>query len=231
MNEGPLTHPRTPQAPLPAATATGAAAGTSQPAVAAPSTVAVTFAPAGRAGADGATRRILLVGVLLLAGMAAAALWYASTEGIRYRGAGGGDKDFSYYQSRYFDEDSYSPQWKKDGLVPDQQEWSYDGAYDYGSYGSKGMRERRAGKDRRPDAIFSGTARPLPDPFARSVDPSGGAPVGDPSLSWTNPHYDPYAGYSNPYANRIRMAYGPGYGRGAYGGGDVLRIEASGMLE
>ena len=77
------------------------------------------------------------------------------------------------------------------------------------------MRQRASGREAA-DPLYSQSA-PSPDVFAQDpdLDPSGGEPVGAAPSSLTSPYYDPYAGYSNPYANRIRLGYGEGIGRGA----------------
>lgn len=138
-------------------------------------------------------------------------------------GAGEADQQYSYYHDAYYDSESYGPQWKKNegGLSGEQREWEYDGAYSYGKYGSAGMKARsKAGVEAR-DPLYT----PLEPPkdlyaFAGSerFDPTGGDPVGDALLQSYDPNFNPYSpGYSNPYLNRIRLAYGPGYGRGAAG--------------
>lgn len=134
-------------------------------------------------------------------------------------GGSGGDEAYGYYHDAYFDSGAYAPQWRRDGLLQRRDEWAYDGPYAYGGYGSAGMRARSKGKNRR-DPLYSVNSD-LPDVFDQygaTADPTGGDPVGDPALWNIDPGYNPYLGYSNPYANRIRLAYGPGYGRGAYVG-------------
>lgn len=126
----------------------------------------------------------------------------------------GGDDRYSYYHDRYYDAQSFSPQWEKDGAMA-TNEWQYDGLYEYGSSGSALMDEKRQGK-RVMDPIYRQSALEQGDVFTsspRGTSPAGNAPVGMADL---NPYYDPYAGYSNPYANRLRMEFGRGYGPGAY---------------
>lgn len=134
--------------------------------------------------------------------------------------AGGGnstsDQGYSWYHDAYYDAGSYSPQWHRDGTFRDQEEWTYDGAYDYSGYGRAGLKDRARGraKGRQPaDPLYgTGAADDLPDVFdtlsSDQLDPAGGRPVGAASGGSLNPWYDPYGGASNPYENRLRLAYG-----------------------
>ncbi len=135
------------------------------------------------------------------------------------------DGAWSYYHDTSYDSGAGAAKWSTDRsrssdpderVLGDTSRWEYDGPYRYGPYGSDGMRRRSACTDGT-DPLYS-----QPDPsqdgfrqYGGDLDPSGGQPVGSAPSSMTNPYYDPYAGYSNPYANRIRMAYGEGVGRGA----------------
>lgn len=158
---------------------------------------------------------------VLLAAIGAWAWW--DTEG-RYsltRGSGIADKDrtYGYYHDQYFDSDSHSPQFEREGLLGDDRKWEYDGQYQYGKYGSAGM-EKRAKRPETKDPVFGTVGERVPNVFDEyaydpEVDPTGGDPVGDALLQSFDPTYNAYAGYSNPYLNRIRMAYGPGEGMGA----------------
>lgn len=163
------------------------------------------------------SRRIILLGAiaLLLAGVAA--VYFGQQDRAAYTSIPGGARDetWSYYHDDYFDSDSYSPQYEREGVFEGEQKWQYDGPYSYGSYGSKGMTDRSTGK--KGDKVF-GSQQPLPnvfDSYNVDADPTGGDPVGDPWAAYLDPTYNPYAAYSNPYANRIRMAFGPGSGQGA----------------
>lgn len=141
--------------------------------------------------------------------------------------AGGRDRDgsWSYYHDRAYDTRSTGARWDTDrsrssdpdeAVLGDTSRWEYDGPYRYGPYGSDGMRRRAAGRGSA-DPLYSQPS-PTQDVFSAyggDLDPSGGQPVGTAPSNLTNPYYDPYAGYSNPYANRIRLAYGEGVGRGA----------------
>lgn len=140
---------------------------------------------------------------------------------------GGEDRDgsWSYYHDRDFDTSGTGAKWDTDrsrsldadeAVLGTTSRWEYDGPYRYGPYGSDGMRRRSAGRESA-DPLYSQPA-PIQDVFSAyggDLDPSGGKPVGVAPSSMTNPYYDPYAGYSNPYSNRIRLAYGEGVGRGA----------------
>ena len=135
------------------------------------------------------------------------------------------DASWSYYHDRDYDSDSAGAKWTTDrsrtndpaeAALGNTDRWEYDGPYNYGSYGSDAMRQRAAGRDTS-DPLYSSPA-PARDVFSQyggNLDPSGGQPVGMAPSSMTNPYYDPYAGYSNPYANRIRLGWGEGVGRGA----------------
>jgi len=142
-------------------------------------------------------------------------------------GSNQGDNNHSFYHDTKIDSQKTGPKWDTDRLrstdpdevaLGDTSRWEYEGAYRYGPYGSDGM-SRRADGAETTDPLYSSGPAPLQDVFTASggdLTSSGGDPVGMPPSSQTNPYYDPYAGYySNPYANRIRMAYGEGTGRGA----------------
>lgn len=140
---------------------------------------------------------------------------------------GGPDKDgsWSYYHDRDYtargDDAKFSADRSRstdpdEAVLGDTSRWEYDGAYRYGPYGSDAIRRRSSGVATR-DPLYAQPA-PTQDVFSQyggDLDPSGGAPVGVAPSSMTNPYYDPYGGYSNPYANRIRLSYGEGVGRGA----------------
>ncbi len=136
-----------------------------------------------------------------------------------------GDGTWSYYHDTDYDAGSDSAKWSSDrsrssdpdeAVLGDTSRWDYEGPYKYGSYGSDGMRRRASGRDSadplysQPDAVPD-----VFDEYGGDLDPSGGKPVGSAPSSMTNPYFNPYGGYSNPYANRIRLAYGEGVGRGA----------------
>lgn len=140
---------------------------------------------------------------------------------------GGTDRDgsWSYYHDRDYQTRGDDAKFTADrsrstdpdeAVLGDSSRWEYDGTYQYGPYGSDAIRRRSSGVETR-DPLYSQPA-PTQDVFSQyggDLDPSGGAPVGAAPSSMTNPYYDPYAGYSNPYANRIRLSYGEGVGRGA----------------
>lgn len=188
-----------------------------------------------RGGGTSITQLVLLVIVVLAAlaaiGVATGSLQLSTPQdlGVGAKGAGstpgvGGDA-WSYYHDQKYETDATGPKWQTDrtrSTDPDEavlgstSRWEYDGPYRYGPYGNDGMRRRASGRESA-DPLYS-QAAPIQDVFSQyggDLDPSGGAPVGAPPSNFTNPYYDPYAGYSNPYANRIRLAYGEGYGRGA----------------
>lgn len=133
---------------------------------------------------------------------------------------------WSYYHDRTYDTKNTGPRWREDrarstdpndAVLGNTTRWEYDGPYRYGPYGSDGMQRRAKGSEK-VDPLYSNTLSPT-SVFdeGRDLDPSGGNPVGVVPSNFTNPYYDPYAGYSNPYANRIRMSFGEGYGAGATG--------------
>ena len=140
---------------------------------------------------------------------------------------GGSDRNgtWSYYHDQDYDSSTAGAKWSTDrtrssdpdeAVLGDTTRWEYDGPYRYGPYGSDGMRRRATGRESA-DPLYSQPA-PTQDVFRQyggNLDPSGGQPVGTAPSSMTSPYYDPYAGYSNPYANRIRLGYGEGVGRGA----------------
>lgn len=141
---------------------------------------------------------------------------------------GGSDRDgaWSYYHDQEYDSSTEGAKWTTDrtrssdpdeAVLGDTTRWEYDGPYRYGPYGSDGMSRRATGRESA-DPLYSQPA-PIQDVFRQyggNLDPSGGQPVGTAPSSMTSPYYDPYAGYSNPYANRIRLGYGEGIGRGAW---------------
>lgn len=146
--------------------------------------------------------------------------------GVSVDQAGGSDRDnsWSYYHDTDYVSDAGGAKWETDysrstdpaeTALGTTSRWEYDGPYRYGTYGSVGMRQRASGRET-VDPLYS-QADPTLDVFAQNpdLDPSGGQPVGAAPSSLTSPYYDPYAGYSNPYANRIRLGYGEGIGRGA----------------
>jgi hypothetical protein len=121
---------------------------------------------------------------------------------------GGDDRTYSYYHDRYFDSESYSPQYERDGAVDSQEKWEYDGPYNYGGYGSKGMKQRTKA-NHRTDPLYT-TPDGGRDAFDRyaAADPAG-EPIGHAWLQLSQTNYSPYAaGYSNPYSNRIRRDFG-----------------------
>lgn len=169
-----------------------------------------------------------------LVGLAGLGYWMydSGAFGVGYAGAGAGKQEsgergdsWSYYHDREYDTQSSGAKWDTDrtrtsdpdeAVLGDTTRWEYDGPYRYGPYGSDGMRRRAAGRESA-DPLYS-QPTPLQDAFTQyggDLDPSGGQPVGMVPSNLTSPYYDPYAGYSNPYSNRIRMAYGEGVGRGA----------------
>lgn len=192
--------------------APGSPAGVAPPQAAAYAAQRFVAAPA--QGSWRPARNVLVLGALLLAGLAIAGVAYAMHESRMANGLSGkqGDRTYDYYHDQYFDSDSYSPQFDRSSIVDRADRWQYNGPYTYGNYGSKAMRDRAKGKGVDP---LAGGAEPLANVFDLygNADPSGGRPVGDRWAAWTDPTYDPYSGYSNPYANRIRMAWGPGYER------------------
>ncbi|MCW2955707.1 MAG: hypothetical protein JWO69_576 [Thermoleophilia bacterium] len=151
----------------------------------------------------------------------------APDDGMTAR-SGDADRDgsWSYFHDRDYTTAQTGPKWQTDRTrstdpdevaLGDTTRWEYDGNYRYGPYGSDGMGRRASGKESA-DPLYS-QPTPLQDVFSAyggDLDPSGGAPVGIMPSGTTSPYYDPYSGYyANPYANRVRMAYGEGYDRGA----------------
>ncbi|MCW2960858.1 MAG: hypothetical protein JWM25_1544 [Thermoleophilia bacterium] len=188
----------------------------------------------GRSGSGGnANVRMLLWGLfalvlLLIGSVVTGAVQLSAPDGGATERPGGADTGgaWSYFHDREYDTDTTGPKWQTDrtrstdpdeAALGDTSRWEYDGPYRYGPYGSDGM-QRRAGGREAVDPLYS-QAAPIQDVFSAyggDLDPSGGAPVGIAPSSATNPYYDPFAGhYTNPYANRVRMAYGEGYDRGA----------------
>lgn len=172
---------------------------------------------------------LLLIGVLAIAALLAAALASgmvsldsAGDGGERTIG-GGLDDAYGYYHDREYQRRVDSePRWGRNGestdpddaALGDDSRWQYDGPYRYGPYGSDGMR-RRAGGETARDPLRAAGDEPLPDVFSLTdTDPAGGEPVGPYPSAWSDPYYSPYGGYSNPYANRLRMTFGEGYGAG-----------------
>jgi hypothetical protein len=147
--------------------------------------------------------------------------------GSRSSGGGlGGYDSWSYYRQTNVDSDQYAPRWDTGfNEFSTASKWEYDGPYTYGGYGKAGMqsRERAAasGKTAR-DPLYTGSAANagIDDVFAEygaaGADPTSGRPVGaDPTD--LNPWYDPWAAsWSNPYANRMRLAWGEASERDAW---------------
>lgn len=140
---------------------------------------------------------------------------------------GGSDRDgsWSYYHDRDYDTRAEAAKWSSDrtrstdpdeAVLGDTSRWEYEGPYRYGPYGSDAIRKRGNGSATR-DPLYSQVpaTQDVFSQYGGDLDPSGGEPVGVAPSNMTNPYYDPYAGYSNPYANRIRLSYGEGVGRGA----------------
>jgi hypothetical protein len=136
-----------------------------------------------------------------------------------------GDNTWSYYHDTKYSTQDTGAKWSTDrsrstdpneAVLGDTTRWDYEGPYKYGAYGTTGAERRKLGEDTS-DPLYS-DPEPLQDVFSHyggDLDPSGGQPVGVAPSSMTTPYFDPYAGYANPYANRIRMSYGEGIGRGA----------------
>jgi hypothetical protein len=175
--------------------------------------------------------RMLMVGLIAIVGVGAIAV---GTGLVPLGGPPGSegqphgrdmDGSWSYYHDRDYETDGNGAKWSTDrsrstdpdeAALGDTSRWEYDGPYRYGPYGSDGLERRTSGRAAR-DPLYS-QPTPMQDVFRAyggDLDPSGGQPVGVVPSSMTNPYYDPYAGYSNPYSNRIRLAYGEGVGRGA----------------
>jgi hypothetical protein len=179
--------------------------------------LAPTPAPTRRGGLAG-SQSVLVLGmvlILLLGGLGFYATWQQRESAIGVD-ARAGDEAYSFYHDRYFDNDSYSAQFERSGIVHGAEKWSYDGPYQYGSYGSKGMADRAT--KHTTDRVMNGTAtESVPDVWDLfgDTDPSGGDAVGGAWMAYNDPTYNPYAGYANPYANRIKLTWGPGIGRGA----------------
>lgn len=186
----------------------------------------------GTSGGNDATARMLLWGLLGLVALGGGAV---ATGVVQLGPPGDGPTDvpggtsrdgaWSYYHDTDYASGAGGAKWATDrsrssdpdeAVLGDSTRWEYDGPYRYGPYGSDGMRRRSAGRETA-DPLYS-QPPPVQDVFSQyggDLDPSGGQPVGAAPSSMTTPYYDPYAGYANPYANRIRMAYGEGIGRGA----------------
>jgi hypothetical protein len=184
-------------------------------------------------GSSSSTMRMLLWGLLALIALGAGAvatgvieLGPPSTGPTDTAGGTGSTSDaWSYYHDREYEAGVDGAKWTTDttrssdpdeSVLGDTTRWEYDGPYRYGPYGSDGMRRRAAGRETA-DPLYS-QPDALQDVFTQyggNLDPSGGQPVGNAPSRSTSPYYDPYGGYSNPYSNRIRMAYGEGIGRGA----------------
>ena len=186
----------------------------------------------GSGGGGMSTTAMLLWGLLGIVAMGAIAVMSGAvqlgppgTGPTDAAGGGEGTDTWSYYHDQEYDSSDEGAKWSTDrtrssdpdeAVLGDTSRWEYDGPYRYGPYGSDGMRRRSAGRETA-DPLYSQPA-PAQDVFSQyggDLDPSGGQPVGVPPSSMTSPYYDPYGGYSNPYSNRIRMAYGEGVGRGA----------------
>lgn len=158
-----------------------------------------------------------LAGVIVLAILGGPAAYDS------FRGTGNGfnvslgeanDREHGYYHDRKFTSD-YGPRYERD-RGRSKSEWNYDGPYRYGTYGSQGMSERAKGPAA--DPLYEGIESDsgVFEYYVNgNVDPTGGYPVGDRSLFIDlGTEYNPYAEYSNPYLNRIRLTWGPGYGLG-----------------
>lgn len=205
--------------------------GASRWAAAARSATAVSPVAHGGGGGSTGSRMLAWAAAALVAlGVAAVASGAVDTTSLDAPGAAAGrsgdrDGSWSYYHDRDYDSGAGAAKWATDrsrSIDPDEAvlgsttRWEYDGPYRYGPYGSDGMRRRATGRERA-DPLYS-QQPPIPDVFRAyggDLDPSGGQPVGVAPSRMTTPYYDPYAGYSNPYSNRIRLAYGEGVGRGA----------------
>ncbi|MCB0880467.1 MAG: hypothetical protein KDC46_15970 [Thermoleophilia bacterium] len=188
--------------------------------------------PRSRGGGSSSTVKLVAAVLVALLGLGVAAVVSGAVQ-LTPPGEGptdviGGtrnDGTWSYYHDTKYDTNSGGAKWTTDrsrssdpdeAVLGNTTRWDYDGPYRYGPYGNDGMRRRAEGSDTT-DPLYS-QPDPLQDVFTQyggDLDPSGGQPVGTAPSSMTNPYYDPYGGYSNPYANRIRMAYGEGIGRGA----------------
>jgi hypothetical protein len=186
----------------------------------------------GGSGGGSPAMRMLVWGMVALLALGGGAL---ATGTVQLGPPGSGPTDvlggtrrdgaWSYYHDQSWDSGAGAAKWSTDrsrssdpdeAVLGDTSRWEYDGPYRYGPYGSDGM-QRRAGGRESADPLYS-QPEPTPDVFRQyggDLDPSGGQPVGVAPSNMTSPYYDPYAGYSNPYSNRIRMAYGEGLGRGA----------------
>ncbi len=186
-----------------------------------------------RKGTSG-TMKILMAGVVLLVAIGAAMM--VMEERDRMNGSsstgekswtGGVDRTYGYYHDRYFDGQPGGTRWRDSSAgTEDDVIDRYDGPYDYSGYAEapnkRGHRSNQSADSKR------GSADPLANSSIAdddvfddltgdtSIDPTFGDPIGDPQLAWFDPTYNPWAGYSNPYANRIRMAWGPGWQNGAY---------------
>lgn len=138
-------------------------------------------------------------------------------------------RTYGFYHDRNYDDADNGARWDErpartqSGLAIDadalgsNSRWEYDGPWSYGPYGLDGAAKRASGHAT--DPLYSDMIDRSPDVFTASgdLDPSGGQPVGVASGASTNPYFDPYAPtYSNPYANRLRMTFGEGYGRAAW---------------
>ena len=182
-----------------------------------------------RSGGRGITPMgVLLAGLLVVAAIGALAMVTGAVDITGDRGdllQGDIDKSYGYYHDREFDTQAQAPRWDTatgtqyadQDPVGETSRWVYDGPWEYGPYGSDGVARRQAGETTDGALGVGVGGQQLPDVFDTytDADPSGGAPIGQVPSHWTSPYYDPYAGYSNPYANRIRMAWGEGYGPGA----------------
>lgn len=164
----------------------------------------------------------LVTTIVVLGGLGAYAAFNSSNGGLGSGNGfsvGGSDRKYGYYHDRTYSND-YGPQYDRDSGASEQK-WVYDGPYEYGRYGSKGMSERARGRTSDgttpSDPLYSSVdyGSDLFEYYANGdVDPTGGYPVGDPVMIDVSTAYNPHAEYSNPYLNRIRLTWGAGYGLG-----------------
>lgn len=155
------------------------------------------------------------LGVAALAVAVVAAIALTQTGSFTGRDAGSpmfgmGNRTYSYYHGDTFDADSHSPRWQRDGVFEREQEWQYEGPYDYEGYGSAGLRARAAATGSR-DPIFDGVeaSAGVFAQYGLAADPQAGDPDG--IADWVrelDTTYSPYEGYSNPYENRLATGFG-----------------------
>jgi hypothetical protein len=145
----------------------------------------------------------------------AAVVASVASQGTLGEGAGGlfGDRDYSYFHSQTYNENSHSPQFKRDGVFANENEWTYDGPYEYGDYGSSGMEHRRSGRgDQRDPVTGIGLNARDQDVFSAhglSSDLRAGERGGlPPWMEYLDQTYSPYEGLSNPYNNELATTFG-----------------------